>query len=126
MRLYTGVALLAILMAISIRADLHPSGASFVSSQSNVIISATTTTVKATGGTLRRVIVTTPIASGTVKLFDLASASCTGTPSTNPKAIISIPSAVGNPFYLEFQQSFTNGICALTSTGTWNLTVIYD
>jgi hypothetical protein len=97
----------------------------FPASNSNVIIAAATTAVKATAGTLRRITVTTEVASATIKLFDLASASCTGTPSTNPKAVITLPATISNPFTIEFQQSFANGICALTS-GATNLTVIYD
>jgi hypothetical protein len=94
-------------------------------SSSSVIIAAATTAVKATAGTLRRITVTTEVASATVKLFDLATASCTGTPATNPKAVITLPTTISNPFTLEFQQSFANGICVLTS-GATNLTVIFD
>ncbi len=94
-------------------------------SSAAVIATATTTAVKATAGTLRRITVTTEVASATIKLFDLASASCTGTPSTNPKAVLTLPATISNPFTAEFQQAFTNGICVLTS-GATNLTVIYD
>jgi len=99
--------------------------ASLVASSATVITAAATTAVKATAGTLRRVTVTTEVASATIKLFDLASASCTGTPSTNPKAVLTLPATVGNPFTVEFQQGFANGICVLTS-GATNLTVIFD
>lgn len=94
-------------------------------SSAAVISTAATTAVKATSGTLRRITVTTEVASATIKLFDLASASCTGTPSTNAKAVLTLPATISNPFTLEFQQSFANGICVLTS-GATNLTVIYD
>jgi len=94
-------------------------------SSSTNIIAAATTAVKATAGTLRRIVVMTEVASATIKLFDLASASCTGTPSTNPKGVITLPSTVSNPFFLEYQVSFTNGICVLTS-GATNLIVIWD
>src|SRR6266436_6361589 len=97
----------------------------FPASSATVISTATTTAVKATAGTLRRVTVTTQVANATIKLFDLASGSCTGTPSTNPKALLTLPATVGIPFTLEFQQPFANGICALTS-GATNLTVIFD
>jgi hypothetical protein len=108
-------------------ADLNPSGNLIQPSNSAMIIAAATTAVKATAGTLRRITVTTEVASATIKLFDLASASCTGTPSTNPKAVITLPSTITavNPFTLEFQQSFVNGLCVLTS-GATNLTVIFD
>jgi hypothetical protein len=94
-------------------------------SSAAVITAAATTAVKATAGTLRRISVTTQVASATIKLFDLASASCTATPSTNPRAVLTLPSTVGIPFTVEFQQAFANGICVLTS-GATNLTVIYD
>jgi hypothetical protein len=113
--------------AVLSRADLNPSGSVIqpIPSSSAVISTAATTAVKATAGTLRRIDVTTGVASATIKLFDLASASCTGTPATNAKAVITLPSSVSNPFTLEFQQSFANGICVLTS-GATNLTVIFD
>jgi hypothetical protein len=122
MRLLTGL-----LLCVSAFADLNASANNSPqpASSSVVISTAATTAVKATAGTLRRIAVTTQVASATIKLFDLASASCTGTPSTNPKAVITLPSTVGNPFTLEFQQSFANGICVLTS-GATNLTVIFD
>lgn len=112
-------------LAVSTRADLSPSGNVSQPSSASVIVAASTTAVKGTSGTLRRITVTTEVASATIKLFDLASASCTGTPSTNPKGVITLPSTVSNPFTLEYQESFANGICVLTS-GATNLTVIFD
>lgn len=97
----------------------------FLPSSAAQIIAASTTSVKATSGILRRITVMTQVASATIKLFDLASASCTGTPSTNPKGVITLPTTVGNPFTLDYSQTFTNGICVLTSAAT-NLVVIYD
>jgi hypothetical protein len=119
--------ILLIVLWVTSRADLNPSGSvnQVVPSNSAVIIAATTTAVKATAGTLRRITVTTGVVSATIKLFDLAAASCTGTPSTNPKAVLTLPATISNPFTIEFQQSFVNGICVLTNLAT-NLTVIYD
>jgi hypothetical protein len=137
MKIFQMVVVILILLVASTRADLNPSANATpvsqsatwtvqpVASNSAMIIAAATTAVKATAGTLRRITVTTEVASATIKLFDLASASCTGTPSTNPKAVITLPSTVSNPFTIEFQQSFANGICVLTS-GATNLTVIFD
>lgn len=118
-------ALLLLVVFLVARGDLHQSAQSIGPSSSSVITAAATTAVKATAGILRRVSVTTGVASATIKLFDLASASCTGTPSTNPKAVITEPVTITNPYTLEFQQSFSNGICVLTS-GATNLTVIFD
>lgn len=119
------VIVLILALYLAAQADLHQSAQSIGPSNSAMIIAAATTAVKATAGTLRRITVTTEVASATIKLFDLASASCTGTPSTNPKAVLTMPATVANPFTVEFQQAFANGICVLTS-GATNLTVIYD
>ena len=110
-----------------VHADLNSSNSivQLTPSSSTNIISAATTAVKATAGTLRRIEVTTGVASATIKLFDLASASCTGTPSTNPRGVITLPSAISNPIHLEYQISFANGICVLTS-GATNLMVVFD
>jgi hypothetical protein len=94
------------------------------SSGSN-ITSATTTTVKATAGILRRIIVGTGVASATVKLYNVASASCSGTPSSGAAGVITLPSTLANPFSLEFNQVFSAGICVVTS-GATNIIVIYD
>lgn len=126
-----GVGVFVCCFVIALHADMNVSSQALASlfqlpaSNSAVLTTAATTSVKATGGTLRRIAITTPAASATIKLFDLASASCTGTPATNPKAVITLPSAIGVPVSLEFQQSFANGICVLTS-GATNLTVIFD
>jgi hypothetical protein len=124
MRTYAPLFLIFTLYLMA-RADLSPSAYQPPPSSSAQIIAAATTAVKATAGTLRRITVTTEVASATIKLFDLASASCTGTPSTNPKGVLTLPATISNPFTLEFQESFANGICVLTS-GATNLTVIYD
>ncbi len=132
-----GLLLSLVPLAIPVRGDLNPSGGitpvtqsgtwtyQLPASSATVITTAATTVVKATSGTLRRVSVTVPVANANIKLFDLAGANCTGTPSTNPKAVILLPPTLGNPFTLEFQQAFVNGICVWTQ-GATNLTVIYD
>jgi len=94
------------------------------SSGSN-ITTATTTAVKATAGILRRIIVGTGVASATVKLFNVASASCSGTPGSGAAGVITLPSTLANPFSLEFNQTFSAGICVVTS-GATNITVIFD
>lgn len=128
MRSYAAFALAMFLLWVAAgRADLNTPNNGIGPSSSTVISAAATTAVKATAGSLRRVVVTTIVASASIKLFDLASASCTGTPSTNAKAVITLPSTItsDSPFFLEFQQAFANGICVLTS-GATNLTVIWD
>jgi hypothetical protein len=44
------------------------------------------TVVKASPGTLHSLVINNPGASAVISIFDLAGASCTGTPSTNVKA----------------------------------------
>ena len=89
------------------------------------IIAAATTTVKATTGILRRIIVGTGVASATVKLFNVAGASCSGTPGSGAAGVITLPSTLANPFSLEFNQVFSAGICVVTSAAT-NIAVIFD
>ena len=89
------------------------------------ITAAATTTVKATAGILRRVIVGTGVTSATVKLFNIAGASCSGTPGSGAAGVITLPSTLTNPFSLEFNQVFGAGICVVTS-GATNITVIFD
>lgn len=125
-----GIAVLAVsawFAVYSLQADLSPSSnlTQPRASSATVISSASVNAVKATAGTLHFIVVTTSVASATIKLFDLAGASCTGTPATNPKAVITMPSTVGNPFTLEFQQPFASGICVLTS-GATNVTILFD
>jgi hypothetical protein len=95
-------------------------------STATVVSSTSATAVAATAATLRKIVVGTSVASGTIKLFDLASASCTGTPSTNPKGTITIPSTVGMPFWLEFEATFSNGICVLESSASFVATFIFN
>jgi hypothetical protein len=89
------------------------------------ITAAATTTVKATTGILRRIIVGTGVASATVKLFNIVGASCSGTPGSGATGVITLPSTLTNPFSLEFNQVFSAGICVVTS-GATNITVIFD
>ena len=89
------------------------------------ITTATTTTVKGSAGVLRRIIIGTAVASATVKLFNVASGSCSGTPGSGAAGVITLPSTVANPVSLELNQTFGAGICVVTS-GATNLTVIFD
>ena len=89
------------------------------------ITTAATTAVNATSGILRRVVVGTGVASATIKLFNVASASCTGTPGSGAMGVITLPSTLTNPFSLELNQTYSAGICVVTS-GATNLIVIFD
>jgi hypothetical protein len=89
------------------------------------ITAAATTAVKATAGVLRRITIGTGVASATVKLFNVASGSCSGTPGSGASGVITLPSTLANPFSLELNQTFSNGICVVTS-GATNVIVIFD
>jgi hypothetical protein len=95
------------------------------SSSGTNITTATTTAVKGSAGVLRRVLIGTGVASATVKLFNVASGSCSGTPGSGAAGVITLPSTLGNPFTLELNQTFSAGICVVTS-GATNLIVIFD
>jgi hypothetical protein len=89
------------------------------------ITAAATTTVKGSAGVLRRVLVGTGVASATVKLFNVASGACSGTPGSGAAGVITLPSTLSNPFALEINQAFSAGICVVTS-GATNVIVVFD
>lgn len=80
------------------------------------ITGTTATAVKATGGTLLNVVVNTP-AAGTISVFDLATAACTGTPSTNVVAVITVASATDAHATFLYNDALLNGICVKASAG---------
>lgn len=77
------------------------------------ITGTTATTVKATAGTFLGLNVNTS-AAGTVSIFDLATAACTGTPSTNTVAVLTV-NATDPPHATPFNLYFSNGICVKAS-----------
>lgn len=87
------------------------------------ITGTTATAVKAVNGILVSLNVNTP-AAGTISVFDLAGASCTGTPSTNTVAVITATSTVpvGGFFY---NAQLQNGICVKASAAM-DFTVSYQ
>jgi hypothetical protein len=80
------------------------------------------TVVKATAGTLHTLTINTSGVSAVISVFDLATAACTGTPSTNVKAIITLPASGALPGSLLYDASFVNGIC-VQSTVASDLTI---
>jgi len=87
------------------------------------ITGTTATAVKATSGTLIAINLNTS-AAGTVSVFDLASASCTGTPSTNIIAVMTI-GATELARAIPFNLNFVNGICVQASVAM-DLTIGYQ
>jgi hypothetical protein len=77
------------------------------------VAGTTATTIKAGPGTVTYVTIGTT-ATGTVTLFDLLPASCTGTPGTNVVTILT-PVVTTDPFTITLNALFVNGICAKSS-----------
>lgn len=79
------------------------------------ITGTTATSVKPGPGTLHSLVVGTS-AAGTISLFDLAPAACTGTPATNVVSVITeFASATPPPPAYIFDVLFNNGICVKAS-----------
>lgn len=87
------------------------------------ITGTTATAVKASAGTLHAIIINNGGASAVVTVFDLATASCTGTPSTNVKAIIQGPAAGGLVGVLLYDMQMVNGICVQDTAASSDITV---
>ena len=87
------------------------------------IPNTTATAVKGSSARLVAIAVNTP-ASGTVSIFDLASGSCTGTPSTNTIAVLTVGST-NAPNSVMYNLQASNGLCVKASA-TMDITVIYQ
>ena len=101
----------------------YPSAATTAAWHNANITSATTTSVKGTGGILKKVIVNTS-AAGTVKLYDIGAAGCAGAPASGLFATITLLAA-SQPVPLRYDAIMYNGICVVTS-GTPDITVTYQ
>lgn len=84
-------------------------------STSTHITGTTATSVTDSSGTLLNIAINTP-ANGTVSIFDLKSASCTGTPATNTVAVVTATSTQ-SPVLIPFNTAMKNGICVKASAG---------
>jgi hypothetical protein len=80
--------------------------------QYNHVVGTTATTIKAVPGIVHTLSINTG-AAGTVSLFDLPAASCTGTPATNQVAIVTATATTLQTFIYDAQ--FLQGICAKAS-----------
>jgi hypothetical protein len=85
------------------------------------ITGTTATAVKGTSGFLHNLTINTG-AAGTITLFDLPLASCTGTPATNQKGIVTATATTLET--LLYDINFVNGICVQASAAM-NLTVSF-
>jgi hypothetical protein len=97
---------------ISAEYGFNQPGQARLANQYTHITGTTATVVKATYGVLHTVSINTG-GAGTVSVFDLASASCTGTPSTNTVAVITAVAATLQTF--TYDTNLLNGICVKAS-----------
>ena len=90
-------------------------------------ITTATDTIAASnaGAVLHSVTLNTYVASETIKLYDIASTSCTGTPSGTLIGTITMPSTITStaPITLIYDATATNGVCVVTSS-TADVTVV--
>jgi hypothetical protein len=87
------------------------------------VTGTTATAVKPGPGNLHTLAINTA-AAGTVSFFDLVSTSCTGTPSTNLVAVVTV-GASNPPSAINFDAFFTNGIC-MKASAVMDLTVNFN
>lgn len=87
------------------------------------ITGTTTTTVKGTAGILVGIAINTPVA-GTIGIYDIASAGCSGTPGSGKKASITIATPQDEAKVLQFNMAMANGICLVTSSSS-DLTALW-
>lgn len=87
--------------------------------QYRMISTAATTVVSVNAGTLRRIALNNPGPGGTVTLYDNTAASGTQV------GIISVPGSANNPFMMEYDIEFQNGLTVVTSSAM-NITVVFD
>ena len=86
------------------------------------ITTQTTTTVKSGSGVLRRVIIPTPTASATVKIYDntAASGALLMDTMTLPGTLLS-----DGPLVIEFGGHFGTGLTVVTGGATMSVSVVY-
>jgi hypothetical protein len=93
------------------------------SNASNNITTNTTTTVKATAGVVNAVIINTAGTSSTAAFYNVAGASCTGTPGTGYVFTLTTTAIALDS---NINHTFTNGICVVTAgAAAANISVLY-
>jgi hypothetical protein len=88
------------------------------------VAGSTATSIKGSSGTLYTLTVNTA-AVGTITLFDLATAACTGTPASNIVAVITLTATTQTQTF-NYGTLFTNGICVKSSVAGIDLTASYQ
>jgi hypothetical protein len=97
---------------ISTEYTFNQPGQNHIAYQYMHVTGTTATVAKATYGVLHTLTVNTG-GAGTISIFDLASASCTGTPATNTVAVITAVAATLQTF--TYDVNLLNGICVKAS-----------
>ena len=110
---------------VSIEYNFLKPGAAAIPYQQAYIHTATTTAVKDGPGSLHLIAVNATVASETIKIFDLPAASCTGTPTTNPRGVLTLSATIDQPFSQMYDIQMTLGVCILTSDAA-DLTIAFD
>ena len=86
----------------------------------NIVSGAsTTTTFKSSAGFLSKIIINTPVALGTLTVYDNTAASGTkiGT--------LALIAAVGNPMVLPYEINFSTGLTIVSTVAGLDFTVVY-
>jgi hypothetical protein len=92
-----------------------PAGSNLLPFQYTHVTGTTATVAKGTAPAFLHALTVNTSAAGTISIFDLATAACTGTPATNTVAVITTPAATnGLPPFL-YDTNFLNGICVKAS-----------
>lgn len=89
------------------------------------ITTGTTTACKATSGAFRKLLINGPISLATIKIYDVAGGSCTGTPGSGLVAAVTMPLTLTNPPSFDYNVIMNNGICVVTS-GATDVTVTFQ
>lgn len=115
---------LAVVLALALWPALH-ADVTLSAMQSQALASGSITSIKDGRGVLGSIVIGTAVAAGTIKVWDLSAAKCTGSPS-NPILTLTMPAAVANPVTLPLGMTLENGICVLESSASFNVTFLYQ
>lgn len=86
------------------------------------IVGAATTTVKPRAGVLRRIVINTPVANGTITIYDNASAA-----SGTKVGTITLPGTLtSDTDVVDYDVRMADGITVVTTGASLNVTVVYD
>ena len=113
---------------VAIEYDFIKPGGAPPPAQTVHINTAATTSAKGGPGSLDAISINTPVGGETIEVFDLPAASCTSTPTTNVRALITIPATAPPPWTQTFGPTgmqISLGVCILTSS-TADLSVQFN